>query len=95
MFVTQKAHQINLINNEQFSSLDFPKMQFILGTSNVSVSFLFLLSVLPKGTELAMLTEGCISSLSNVKIGKKQVCFVFLFLECLCIVVQTQFTERT
>lgn len=38
-------------NNKQFSSLGIPKMEFILGPSDVSFTFLFLSSLLPEGTE--------------------------------------------
>lgn len=58
----KKASQIMCYNNEQFSSLGIPKMEFILGTSNISVTLLFLLCFLPKGTELAKLTKGLICS---------------------------------
>lgn len=75
---TEKACQIICNNNEQFSSLDFPKLQFILGTSNVSITFRFLSSLLPEGTELAKLTKDFISSVPNIKVRKKQVCFLSL-----------------
>lgn len=69
----KKAYQMMYYKNEQFSRLDIPKMEFILGTSNISVTLLFLSSLLPKGTELAKLTEGLISSVPNIKVRKKQV----------------------